>query len=693
MFHKSQLTLLIAAILAVPVVQAQTTEVDEHMVVTGRDYGYKVDTNTSAMRIEATQLETPGQVTVIDEQIIDEQRASTLGEVLKNDASISAGGVSRNRESFSLRGFSLDSGSSFLRDGKQHWSHYRQPIELLERVEVLKGPAGLLYGKSAPGGLVNMVSKKPTYDTQVNVSQDIGSNNESRTVADISGSLNDEQTLRARAIVAKQSYDSWRTYTDGSTPSTERFIGGLFVDYDINDTVTVSFHYDKTNDNGNVDSGAYIVDGKPVLGRDHIWDAQWSTIENDVENIGFDVAANLSDVWRLKGGYNHQDFERRDTESFSKPDTYNPTTGTFEYRGYDRWDNWQFDTAYVDLVGDFDGLGVSHQLLVGANWLGYYYKSQSQSIKGLEAEVGKPLEKPGDLHYSNGKVKDPTKRDSYGIYVQDMITVNDQWQFLAGLRFDREENDIDTYDNILPKAGVIYHPAENGSIYLTYSESFEPKDPIDNDNDINNGKALDPVKGTLYELGSKWELLDNQLFVSGAIFEITQENKVISQDLEGQSDFETETTQAGKQIHRGAEFNATGYVSEALSLSGSMTYLNAEIKDEFDASINGNRPADVPELSASVWTRYSFANNTDLNLGAIYVGDRFGDEKNTYKKDAYTRIDTGVAHTIKYDQNLDMIVRFNIENLFDEDYLAGGSQTKTVIGEGRNYMATLQLRY
>ena len=141
MFHKSQLTLLIGAILAVPVVQAQTTDVDEHMVVTGRDYGYKADTNTSAMRIEATQLEIPGQVTVIDEQLIDEQRASTLGEVLKNDASVSAGGVSRNRESFSLRGFALDSGSSFLRDGKQHWSHYRQPIELLERVEVLKGPA------------------------------------------------------------------------------------------------------------------------------------------------------------------------------------------------------------------------------------------------------------------------------------------------------------------------------------------------------------------------------------------------------------------------------------------------------------------------------------------------------------------------------------------------------------------------
>lgn len=691
MFCKSRLAVVIAAILAAPsAYSAETQTTDEHMEVIGRDYGFKVDTNSTAMRVEATQLETPGQVTVIDEQLIDEQRASSLGDVLKNDSSISAEGVSRNRESFSLRGFQLSSSSSYLRDGKQHWSHYRQPIELLERVEVLKGPAGLLYGKSAPGGLVNMVAKKPTYVTQVNISQDLGSNNNSRTTADVSGSLNDDQTLRARAVVSKQSYDSWRTYGDGTTPSTERFVGGLFVDYDVNDNVTLSVHYDRTNDNGSVDSGAYIVDGKPVLGEEHIWDAQWSNIENDVENIGFDIAAQLSDTWQLKVGYNNQDFKRRDTESFSDPSSYNPNDGTFTYSGYDRFDHWEFNTAFVDFVGEFDAFNMQHQTLIGANWLGYYYLGQTQKISGQTGTVGEPMQKPAGLHYSNGSVKDPTERDSYGIYVQDMVTVNDQWQVLAGLRFDREDNDKDTYNNLLPKLGLIYHPQANGSIYATYSESFEPKDAIDNKNDINNGKALDPVKGKLYELGSKWELMDNQLFVSGAVFDITQENIVIKQTINGN---QTETTQAGKQVHRGAELSATGYLSEAFSLSSSMTYLDAEIHDEFDSSINGNRPADVAEFSASIWSRYSFANNTDVNLGAIYVGERFGDEKNTYKKDGYTRFDTGVAHTINYDKDMDLVLRFNIENLFDTDYLAGGSQTKTIIGEGRNYMASIQLRY
>jgi len=688
MFCKTRLAVVIATVLAAPsAYSTETVETDEHMEVVGRDYGFKVDTNSTAMRVEATQLETPGQVTVIDEQLIDEQRASTLGNVLKNDASISAGKTGRNREVFKLRGFELDSGSGYLRDGKQHWSHYRQPIELLERVEVLKGPAGLLYGKSAPGGLVNMVAKKPTYETQVNISQDLGSNNDSRTTADISGSLNDDQTLRARAVVSKQSYDSWRTYADGSTPSTERFVGGLFVDYDLNDKVMLSVHYDKTNDNGSVDSGAYIVDGKPVGGDEFIWDAEWSNIENDVENVGFDITAQISDNVGMKIGYNHQDFRRYDVESFTKPDS----DGNVDYKATDRRDHWVFNTAFIDFVGEFDALGMQHQTLIGANWLGYYYSKVSYSGTTTNVNTGDPMEK--NINYTSDPSTYLSERDSYGLYVQDMVTVNDQWQVLAGLRFDREVNEKHTYNNVLPKLGLIYHPQDTGSIYATYSESFEPKDPISNSRDVNDGVERDPVKGKLYEIGSKWELMDNQLFLSGAVFDITQENMSVEQTVTGIVDKDIKTTQAGKQVHRGAEFSAMGYVTEVVSLSGSMTYLDAEIHDEFDTSIDGNRPADVPEFSASVWSRYSFANNTDVNLGAIYVGERFGDAGNTYKKDAYTRFDTGIAHTINYDKDMDLVLRFNIENLFDTDYLAGGGQKNTVVGEGRNYMASIQLRY
>ncbi|MEZ8168212.1 TonB-dependent siderophore receptor [Vibrio tasmaniensis 1F-187] len=708
MFSKKPLALVIGAVLASPAVLAEAVKTDEHMVVEGRDYGYKADTNTTAMRMEATQLETPGQVTIISEQIIDEQRASTLGEVLKNDASISAGSKSTNRERFNLRGFSLGSSSGYLRDGVQHWSHYRQPVELLERVEVLKGPAGLLYGKSAPGGLVNMVTKKPTYETQVNVSQDIGSDNYTRTTADVSGSLNDDQTLRARAIVSKENQDSYRTRFDGTDVETERFVGGLFVDYDINEDVMLSAHYDRTQELGDLDNGSKIdkTTGK-AINPNTVNDQRFAQTDNDVANYGVGLTANLNDAWSVKSGINRQFYERRRTESKNEVKE-NKKNKTFGYQVSDRHDEWTFDTAYVDFTGDFDALGVNHRLLVGANGLHYDYKRlyvrdyacENASKADAMKECGKGFDMPADIHYKNDDSQSHSQSQHYGLYVQDLVTFNDQWQALAGVRlaYDKtisnkgtSKSKEQTYNNLLPKLGVVYSPAENGSIYAVYSESFEPVGEISNPKDVNFGQSQKPKQGSLYELGSKWELFDERLFVSGALFQITQTNMQVTEDLPASHAKDTRTTQVGEQVHTGVELAATGYVTDAFSVSASTMFLDAEYKN--DPALNGKTPADVPEFTASIWSTYAFNNGTDVNLGVYHVGERYTESANTFKKDAYTRVDAGVAHTIKYDENLDFVARFNVENLFDTDYLEGGSTRGVVVGEGRNYMATLQVKY
>ena len=693
MFTKSQLALVIGAVLAAPAVaEVQTT--DEHLVVEGREFGYKADTNSTAMRMEMTQLETPGQVAVIDEAVIDEQRASTLGEVLQNDASVSAGGTSRNRERFSLRGFELSSSDGFLRDGRQHWSHYRQPIELLERVEVLKGPSGLLYGKSEPGGLVNMVSKKPTTETQASLSQDIGSNDHSRTVLDVSGALNEEETLRARAILAKESYGSWREYGDGTEPQTDRVVGGLVVEYDITEDIMVSAHYDRTKDEGSVDSGAYIVDGKPVLGDKYIWDAQWSKIDNDVENYGIDINAQVTDSINVKAGYNRQDFKRFDVESYPSFSKY-AQDNKIIHSGNERTDNWVFDTAYLDVTTDFSLLGSENTLLIGANYLDYKYDSFQEYYSTVEIEPGQTVPRPD---YS-GKVKESTSEyDTWGIYAQNMMTINDHWQVLAGVRYDEKRSKTLTENQVSPKLGVIFHPASNGSVYVQYSESFMPKGVVSDSGFTNDGEELKAERGISYEVGTKWELFDERLFLTGALFDITKEN--IRLDINDPNNPNKQiATQGGEQVHRGAEILAQGFVTEELSLTASAMYLDAEITESAD--YKGNRPADVPEFSASVWSSYKVQNNTDVNLGLIYEGERYGDAANTFKKDGYARIDMGVSYTHKYDENLDIVTRFNVENLFDTDYLAGGGRTKknqvgmseVAVGEGRNYMATIQFKY
>ncbi|WP_041054415.1 TonB-dependent siderophore receptor [Vibrio owensii] len=693
MFSKSQLALVIGAVLAAPAV-AEVQNTDEHLVVEGREFGYKADTNTTAMRMEMTQLETPGQVAVIDEAVIDEQRASTLGEVLQNDASVSAGGTSRNRERFSLRGFELSSSDGFLRDGRQHWSHYRQPIELLERVEVLKGPSGLLYGKSEPGGLVNMVSKKPTTETHASLSQDIGSDDHSRTVLDVSGSLNEEQTLRARAILAKESYGSWRKYGDGTEPQTDRVVGGLVVEYDITENIMVSAHYDRTKDDGSVDSGAYIVDGKAVRGDKYIWDAQWSEIDNDVENYGIDINAQVTDSVNVKAGYNRQDFKRFDVESYPKFDMYEKD-GTVKHKGNERSDHWVFDTAYVDVTTDFSLFGTDNTLLVGANYLDYSYDRFMAFHDAEYVPAGETVVKPEPT----SSRKWPTNEyDTWGIYAQNMMTINDYWQVLAGVRYDEKRSDTLTESQVSPKLGVIFHPASNGSIYVQYSESFMPQGAVADSDFTNDGEELEAERGISYEVGTKWELFDERLYLTGALFDITLENVRIDVNDPNNPGMEL-ATQDGEQVHRGAEILAQGFVTDELSLTASAMYLDAELtRSQY---YQGNRPADVPEFSASVWSSYKVQNNTNVNLGLIYEGERYGDAANTFKKDGYARIDMGVSYTHKYDEKLDIVTRFNVENLFDTDYLAGGGSTNgdqagasnVVIGEGRNYMATIQFKY
>jgi iron complex outermembrane receptor protein len=692
MFTKSHLALVIGAVLAAPAVAKVKT--DEHLVVEGREFGYKADTNSTAMRMEMTQLETPGQVAVIDEILIDEQRASTLGEVLRNDASVSAGGTSRNRERFSLRGFELSSSDGFLKDGRQHWSHYRQPIELLERVEVLKGPSGLLYGKSEPGGLVNMVSKKPTTQTQVSLSQDIGSNEHSRTVLDVSGSLNEAETLRARTILAKENYSSWRTYGDGTKPQTDRFVGGLVMEYDITEDIMVSAHYDRTKDEGSVDSGAYIVNGKPARGDKYIWDAQWSTIDNDVENYGIDINAQIIENVNVKAGYNRQDFERFDVESYPKFNEYD-VNNVVTHSGNDRSDHWVFDTAYLDVTTDFALFGAENTLLVGANYLDYSYDRFMAFHDKTTITPGETVPKPG---YRSSKKWPTNEYDTWGIYAQNMMTINDYWQVLAGVRYDEKRSDELTESQVSPKFGVIFHPATNGSIYVQYSESFMPQGTVNDTDFINDGEELEAERGISYEVGTKWELFDKRLYLTGAVFDITLEN--VRLDINDTINSGKKiATQDGEQVHRGAEVLAQGFVTEELSLTASAMYLDAEITES--ATLKGNRPADVPEFSASVWSSYKVQNNTHLNLGLIYEGERYGDAANSFKKDGYARIDMGVSYKHQYDENLDIIARFNVENLFDSDYLAGGGSTNSdqngangvVVGEGRNYMATIQFKY
>lgn len=673
-----------------PLSYAEDAQLDD-VVISGSYFNdYKVDDAKGAMRSHISLLDTPQSVSVITETIIDEQLATTLGEVLSNDASLTAGSKQVNREVFNLRGFELSSSTGYLRDGHQHWSHYQQPIETLESVEVIKGPSSTLYGTSGPGGLVNMVTKKPTHYDLLTLSTDIDNQGSTRFMLDAGGALTENKDLRYRTTLVKQDVNFEREYQNGEQRERDRFLGSLVLDYNISENALVSFHYDRTNDKAGLDSGAWLDDSGDVIGDDQaINDMSWAFTDISVSNIGLDLEVGLNEFWDLSIGYNEQSFTRQRFESSArKPVGYQPGN-SYQSTPYDRYDDWEFKTAFVDFNGDFEFAGLGHQMLIGANYLDYSYGQLKTTGDSFTYTPGQAEPDRPDISYETDDELYTSQYHHYGIYLQDLITLNEYWQVSVGGRYDKQEKENADNTSLLPKGAVLFSPNDQATIYASYSESFEPQstETLNDDEDVNHGMELEAMTAKQVELGAKWQLMDERLLLTTAIFDINKTGALVTEEIDD-PDFNTRTSQAGEQRHKGFEMAAQGAVSDKLFIMASAMNLNAVYEE--DEHYQGNTPADVADWSANIWSRYEITNQLALNAGAFYVGERFADNENTIVKDAYTRVDIGASYKMKLSKS-DINFRFNIQNLFDTEYLAGGNSSNVTIGDGRSFRLAMQI--
>ncbi|MGI2128832.1 TonB-dependent receptor [Shewanella oncorhynchi] len=684
-----------SALMAMPVIAEVASDKNiERINVTGRTFNdYKVGSASGAMRGDINLMDTPQSVNVIPDFVTDEQLATNLAEVLVNDSSVTAGTTRWNRQVFSIRGFEIDSGNGYLINGHQQWSHYVQPIETLQQVEVLKGPSSMLYGQSGPGGLVNMVTKKPTYDSMLDLGFDTDGYGSTRAQLDAGGSLNDAQSLRYRGVLVKQDTKYWREYSaNDENQERDRWLGYLNLEFDISDDVLLSVKYDHTQDKAGIDAGGWLDKQGNVIGeRKTVWDAPWAFTDNTVSNLGADLTWQMSDDWKVKVGYNDQQFNRQRFDSAPQY-TEDPFTKGYSIKPFDRYDDWQHKTAFVDFTGEFALAGMEHQFLIGANYLDYFYQQQIQRGATQTVISGQAVIEP-DLDYHNGKKGTPSEYKYYGFYLQDLMTLNEQWKLLAGVRYDEQKKDgygENSYA-VSPKFGVIYSPMSNGNIYVNYSKSFTPQGAVNNEFDVNDGLNLKPEYGIQYELGTKWELFDDSLLLTAAVFDITLENITISEKLSAPiGDYTDITTQGGEQKHRGFEMGAQGQIGDSWFVTSSMMYLDAEYQTG-DAR-EGKTPIDAPEWSANIWTRYEVTDNFAMNFGAIYVGERFADLDNTITKDGYVRFDIGAAYTMDI-MGKDVSLRANVRNLFDTDYIDGGQYNMVTIGQDRNFSVAVEAKF
>lgn len=646
----------------------------ETMVVTGQRSYYDTDA-VSATRLDLPILETPQSVFVINSDLIADQQAFRFDQVLQNDSSVQkANNFLGAYSSYQIRGFELSNGSNYFRDGRTFFHLAAPPVEVIERVEVLKGPASVLYGTMAPGGIINMTPKRPQSEYQTSVKTTFGSHDFNHAHIDHGGPLNKDASARYRVNAAYEDSGSFREFSDGSDFETERSIFSAALDWDLGETTMLRFNADYTDDNRPQDIGVISPDGSfSDIDHDLILSQPWSRYDSEVLNLFSEVTHQLTEQVKLRGGISFQDYERDryDNQFRSVPDA----TGNVDIQARHRINRWEYTTYYVDLIAELETGPLSHLVLVGIDRTDVDVDNNETARNVIfTTNIFNPEILPDPLIETRLE-KNLGSDKRKGITLQDVISVGEQWRVVLGGRYDDVESSFSVAGvpqegrpgatHFTPRAGVVYLPVPTLSLYTSYSESFEPNGVVGSGYD-NAGESLDPTIGEQLEAGVKWEALGGKLLTTGAIFSVKRADAPM-EDLLANT-----IVQRGTQKHEGVELSITGLVSDSVTVHGSATYLDAEFTVNDDPDLVGNTPYGVPELALSFTAEYEFIegplSGLSLQGGVFHESDRPVDDANTYELDAYTRVDVGAKYIFAHASGSNTILRLSALNLTDTEY-------------------------
>jgi iron complex outermembrane receptor protein len=633
---------------------------------------YTVEAATTATRTETPIEDIPQSIQVVPEQVIEDQRVIRLNEALRNVSGVTAGNTRANdTETFTVRGFE---DATILRDGiRQFTFGGTQETANLERVEVLKGPASIVFGAAEPGGLINVVTKKPLSEPFYEVQGSVGSYGFVEPRFDISGPLNSDETVLYRLNALYRRSDGFRNFDQ----EFERFFIAPVLTWLISDRtdLTVELEYlDNTQpyDRGLVAIGDEVAD----IPFDRIFHEPDDFIETDELKTGYRLEHEFNDDWTLRNifRYSNTDLFLRAAELNSVNEdelVVNRSTRVFDI----------YEEAYdvqANLVGEFDTGSVEHELLVG-----FDFRNSSQDLD-LKQAFAPPLAPPPISIFDPvyGFTLPPSEDvpqlfdgeselQQWGFYLQDLVSLTDNLKVLLSGRYDIADQDAtirptDFFDAsspslsdsaFSPRVGVVYQPTDQLSVYASFSRSFQP-------NDITFGGNLpEPERGTQYEIGAKAEFLDGRLFATLALYDLTKTNvSVPDPDNPGFS------IALGEQQNQGIELDLVGEISPGWNVIASYGYIDAEITEGFFGIPEGGKPPNVAEHTASFWTTYELQEGDlqglGFGIGAFFVGERFGDFGNTFTFDSYVRTDA----TIFYQRDK-WRAALNFKNLFDTNYI------------------------
>lgn len=612
----------------------------------GRE-GYSAESTSTASKSDVPIKEEAQSVNVVTPQTIADYNVRSLDDAMKFVSGVSQGNTLGNtKDSVIKRGFGTNDDGSILRDGVRSVVS-KNFGATTERVEVLKGPASLLYGAMEPGGVINVISKQPQYVQSTTLSGSAYSEGGGSFDIDTTGPLGDSG-LAYRLVAERQSEDYWRNYgVDQHTliaPSLswtgER--ASLTLAYEYND-------YISPFDRGTVFTGGHPAD----ISYDKRLDEKWANTVGISETATARFEYQLSDDWktRLTYGWNND----RYSLSIAQPSTLS-SSGVLRRQA--NGGHYDYETRYAswDFIGKQEILGQQHDLLIGAEqedsdkYRGKTYRNTAQNGFNIFSPSYGSLAEPSVVSTTTSNLSNQLTSSS--IYLKDNWHLDDRWILVLGGRYQHYDQyikqglgasrvtNLDKNDDVfLPMAGLVFKVNEDLSLYGNYSRSFVPNDDVNDD-----GTTFDPEEGRSYEVGAKYALAP-ALNLNLAVFDIEKKNVVTPTGVTGVSEA------AGKVGSQGMELDVTGRIAERWDMIGTYAYTHTEVLD--DPSNKGNRLSQAPKHTASLYLTHHLQVPSGLGDwhaggGARYVGERAGDDANTFYMSSYTVADAflqiGRAH-------------------------------------------------
>ncbi|WP_137823809.1 TonB-dependent siderophore receptor [Pseudomonas sp. D(2018)] len=696
-------SLPVLGVLVIPAVQAETKDVMAipATAVTSayEQQSYKPTESKSALKIDAPLRDIPQTVNVVPESVIKDQGAQSMEDVLKNVPGVGLSNGDGQRDQVTIRGFSAI-GDMFI-DGVRDDALYFRDLSNIERVEVIKGPAAVLYGRGSSGGLINSVSKKPGFEPKHEVGVSFDSEGKRRTQFDAGWADEQQRDKAFRVTGAYEDSDTFRDdgYIDRKAIAPSAFFR-LSDDLELN--VGATYLYDKRL----IDFGIPALGDRPVhVDREKRFgsgDADQDYARSEVFSFTASLDYRINDDLTLTNAtrYYHYDLDRNNTLADSSPTRF-VTAPNGELlvklnRGNVARDEYGVFNQ-TDLKQQLQLAGMQHNLLYGME-VGYQDKYQRVFNQNNVAQV--PVYSDGLVpvpeHASNLSSKGTNYQETAGFYVQDLIELTSQWKALLGVRYDifgqefddkRVQNvDLDRTDKTWsPRAGLVYQPDQIQSYYVSVSRSYQPSGEVFQLSPAT--KNLEPEKTTNYEVGAKWDLLDSRLSVTAAIFRLERTNMKTSDPANPSL-----TVLAGEQRTDGFEATFSGQLTDKWQVYGGYAYLDAEITKSNSktngVSNEGQVPTLTPRNSANLWVVRSMTPEWRVGMGANYVDDRYTALDNKVVMPSYTTFDAALLYNLP---QWDMALR--LHNMFDRDYYASAHGSVDLITPGAPRTLELSANY